>query len=374
MNEEQKEWYLIDESKQIDSPALLVYSERVADNIQAMLDMVGGDAEKLIPHVKTTKMAEVAKMLVDAGVDKFKCATIAEAEMLADTGARHVLIAYQLTGPKLARFRDLVAAYTWVEWASLIDNAESAEELGEAFAETTHKPAVYIDVNVGMNRTGHAANEELTQLYWQLCNDERFNLRGFHAYDGHLRDADVAVRQAKADAALAPLLAVIDQLESEGATRPALIVGGTPTFTVHANRPDVWCSPGTCVFWDWGYDDLLPEQPFEWAALLLTRIVSKPAPGIITTDLGHKAVAAENPIDRRVKFLNLSGYEVIGQSEEHLVLRVANWETLEVGNELYGVPYHICPTVALHDEANVIQANQFVMRWAVEARRRRLTY
>jgi len=367
-------WYELENPGQIDSPALLVYPARIAYNIETMLKMVDGEAEKLIPHVKTHKMAEVAKMQVDAGIDKFKCATIAEAEMLADTGARHVLLAYQLTGPKLKRFRELVLAYDWVEWASLVDSAQSAEELAEAFADTAYHPIIYIDVNVGMNRTGHPVNAELESLYQRLCADARFRLRGFHVYDGHLRDPDIIERKVKADAALAPIELLAGRLAEQGQVRPVVIAGGTPTFTVHADRPDVWCSPGTCLLWDWGYDDLLPEQPFEWAALLMTRVISKPSPGVITTDLGHKAVSAENPVNKRIKLLNLADYEVVGQSEEHLVLQVADWDSIQVGDVFYGVPYHICPTVALYDEACVIQEGELEGRWAIEARRRRLTY
>ncbi|MGV3558834.1 D-TA family PLP-dependent enzyme [Larkinella arboricola] len=366
--------YLIQNVQLIDSPALVLYPERIAHNIRTMLDMVDGDADKLIPHVKTHKMAEVAKMQVEAGITRFKCATVAEAEMLADTGARHVLIAYQLTGPKLHRFCELVQAYNWVEWASLVDNWVSAEELAHEFEKTTHKPVVYIDVNLGMNRTGHAVDEKLEELYRQLKADERFDVRGFHAYDGHLHNPDVTVRQAQADAALKPLEELADKLEEEGETRPLIVVGGTPTFSNHAHRPNVWCSPGTCLLWDWGYGDLLTEQGFEWAALLITRVVSKPAPGIVTTDLGHKAVAAENPLNKRVKFLNLNGYEITGQSEEHLVLQVSNWDAIQIGDVLYGVPYHICPTVALHDEAQIILDGEVAGRWLIDARKRRITY
>ncbi|WP_247236381.1 hypothetical protein [Telluribacter sp. SYSU D00476] len=45
--------------------------------------------------------------------------------------------------------------------------------------------------------------------------------------------------------------------------------------------------------------------------ILLTRVVSKPAPDSVATNLRHKAVAAENPIDRRIRFLNLEEYEVL---------------------------------------------------------------
>ncbi len=118
---------------------------------------------------------------------------------------------------------------------------------------------------------------------------------------------------------------------------------------------------------------MLQEQPFEFAAVLLTRVVSKPAPGLITTDLGHKSVAAENPISKRIFFLNLENYEVKSQSEEHLVVNVEDWDNIHVGDVLYGIPYHICPTVALYDEAYVIENRNFSEIWDIIARKKRIT-
>jgi D-serine deaminase-like pyridoxal phosphate-dependent protein len=117
----------------------------------------------------------------------------------------------------------------------------------------------------------------------------------------------------------------------------------------------------------------LAEQPFEFAAVLMTRIISKPAAGLITTDLGHKSVAAENPISKRIFFLNLSDYEVRSQSEEHLVVEAKDWENLHVGDVLYGVPYHICPTVALYDEALIVENGKVVDTWNITARKKKIT-
>ena len=61
------------------------------------------------------------------------------------------------------------------------------------------------------------------------------------------------------------------------------------------------------------------------------------------------------------------------QSEEHLVVEVKDWETIHVGDVLYGIPYHICPTVALYDEAKVIEKGIVVDTWKIEARKKRIT-
>ena len=150
-------------------------------------------------------------------------------------------------------------------------------------------------------------------------------------------------------------------------------MGGTPTFPTHAHRQNVECSPGTFVFSDWGYKHSFPDEPFEFAALVITRVISIVDEHTICTDLGHKSVAAENPLPR-VHFLNAPDVEPIGQSEEHLVLRVANAAQYQTGDILYGVPVHICPTVALYDKAYVVENNKIATEWNVVARKRSINF
>ena len=118
---------------------------------------------------------------------------------------------------------------------------------------------------------------------------------GLHAYDGHLNQSDRGERAAACDAAFASVSALREELLREGLPVPRVVCGGTPTFPLHARRADVECSPGTCVFWDASYARMLPDLNFLPAAVLLTRVVSKPSAARLCLDLGHKAVAAEMP-------------------------------------------------------------------------------
>src|SRR6266498_1664634 len=103
------EWFHIREIDKIDSPALVIFPERVKANIQTAISMVGVD--RLRPHVKTNKSAEASQLMLDTGITKFKCATIAEAEMLGIIVAPDVLLAYQPLGPKLQRFIELIKKF-----------------------------------------------------------------------------------------------------------------------------------------------------------------------------------------------------------------------------------------------------------------------
>jgi D-serine deaminase-like pyridoxal phosphate-dependent protein len=364
-------WYTLQNIEAVDSPALVIYPDRVKENIRLLKSMSKG-IEWLRPHVKTHKMAEVSRMLLEEGIYKFKCATIAEAQMLAMNGAKDVLLAYQPVGPKVHRLLQLVQKYPATTFSCLIDNKETAQEVGSTFAQAGATLNVFIDLNVGMNRTGIAPGPDSIQLYTIASQIEGTSLTGLHAYDGHLRETDYTRRKEKADKLFESVLTLADQIASLGYPYPVLVAGGSPTFPIHAQRDGVECSPGTFIFWDWGYQSILPEQEFIFAALLVTRIISVIDQQTLCLDLGHKSVAAENPLPR-VKFLNVPQAQPVSQSEEHLVVNVEDSRLHRVGDVWYGVPVHICPTCALYEYAYVARNEQICDKWAVIARNRSIS-
>jgi D-serine deaminase-like pyridoxal phosphate-dependent protein len=118
---------------------------------------------------------------------------------------------------------------------------------------------------------------------------------------------------------------------------------------------------------------MCPEQDFIPAAVLLTRVISLPDDGLITTDLGHKSVAAENEISRRVFFTDDPSLKAISQSEEHLVLKNEGTRSYAVGDILYGLPYHICPTVALYERMLTVEHGKQIGEWLTIARDRKIS-
>jgi D-serine deaminase-like pyridoxal phosphate-dependent protein len=364
-------WYEVSNIDSIDSPALIVYEERIKKNI-SLLQSIATDNAKLRPHVKTNKISEVCKMMMDAGISKFKCATIAEAEMLAMLNAKDVLLAYQPVGPKTFRLIHLIKAYPSTHFACLVDNIQSADILNKAAAENQLVLSVFIDLNIGMNRTGIKPEDAyaLADYIFSLSN---LLLKGLHAYDGHIRDADIHTRTQNSNNAFAAVTPLYDYLKKKTGKDFLIVAGGTPTFPVHALRNNVECSPGTFVFTDWGYKQGLADEPFDYAALVITRVVSIVNHQTLCVDLGHKSVAAENPLPR-IYFLNAPQAQPVGQSEEHLVLHVEDTAQYKIGDVLYGVPVHICPTVALYEKAFVVNNGRINKEWKVAARNRYINF
>ena len=356
----------------IDSPALLVLPSLVKKNIAEMIRMVG-DVNRLRPHIKTHKTAEGIRLMMDAGISKFKCATIAEAELLAMTGAKDVLLAHQPVGPRIARLQQLCIQYPQTLFSTITDNPDAAKQMGEVFGKQPQSMGIYIDINVGMNRTGIAPDEKALALYEGLMQIKGIHFMGLHVYDGQHRQADPVASETACDEAFQAVYGLIDLMESNGYPRPFIIAGGSPSFSIHAKKTDRDCSPGTNIFWDHGYGLICPEQDFVPAVQILTRVISLPAPNRICLDLGHKAVASENELAKRVFFPEHPELKPVGQSEEHLVLEVAPGNGFKPGDTLIGIPYHICPTVALHETLIAVEEDQVVGEWKVEARKRKIS-
>ena len=372
MNKEETPWYKLNDIDQIDTPALVVYKERVKSNIQLAIEMAG-DVARLQPHVKTHKSPDATKMLMAEGILKFKCATIAEAEMLAMAGAKKVLLAYQPGGPKIERFLSLVSQFKDTSFSCLVDNSGSAESIAKAAEDSGMVIGVYIDLNVGMNRTGIIPGEGALQLYRQIMGLKGLKLLGLHLYDGHIKHPEMDERKKACDEAFHKVEEMIETLLGKGHDYPEVIAGGSTTFPVHAKRERVTCSPGTFIYWDKGYATTLKEQHFQPAALVVTRIVSLPSSNKICLDLGHKSIASENELYKRVHFLDTPDLQFVSQSEEHLVLAASKDHPYKVGDVFYGIPYHICPTSALYERALVAEDNRVVTEWPILARARKIS-
>ena len=366
---DQKTWYEAVNINEYDSPALLLYPSRIKENIVKLIEKV--DTRRIRPHVKTNKMAEVSALMVEAGIKKFKAATIAEAEMLALIKAPDVLLAYQPTVPKIKRLIRLIQKYPDTQFSCLVDNENTAIAISDLFTSVNLTARIYIDLNLGMNRTG-IRPENAIGLIEKLLSTPALHILGLHAYDGHIKDRDINIRTEVCIRAFEPVSKLKHALEEIVGYSTTLIAGGSPTCFIHAEAGDRECSPGTFVFWDKGYSENLPEQPFDWAALVVSRIISIPAADMICIDLGYKSVASENPLPR-VYFLNAPEAIPIAHSEEHLVLKVPDSAIFNQGDILYGVPWHICPTVALYDQALIVENNTIVDSWNVIARKREIT-
>lgn len=360
------QWYELYEKCTVSSPALLVYPKRIQYNAELMLQLAK-DKERLRPHIKTHKMAEIIKIQLNLGIHKFKCATLAEAKLLAETGAPDVLLAMQPVSVHLSKYIDLIHKYPKTNFSTLIDNEQSLTEFKEVSTAKNLRLSIWLDINNGMNRTGIKPGKEAKDLYISIAKEPLLELKGLHVYDGHIHTSDPFQRTIKCDNDFEPVNILKKSLEKEGYPVSTIVAGGSPTFPIHSKRKGVELSPGTPLLWDEGYGNQYQDLDFLPAATLLTRIISKPEKDLLCFDLGHKAVASEMKLPR-VKFLGNHVFEQVSQSEEHLVVKCAKSESYRIGDICYALPVHICPTVSKYPKVHTVENNKISGSWTVSAR------
>ncbi len=366
-----KPWYSIDNEDDIPSPALLVYPDRIQENLRRMISLVG-DVTRLRPHVKTHKIPQIIAMKRALGIDKFKVATIAEAEMTASAGGKDILLAYQLVGPNIRRFVELIKRFPDTHFSALVDNPDSLSQIASYAKSQGVVACLYVDLNVGMNRTGIAPGPDAAELYKMLSDTEGVCAGGLHAYDGHLHESDLSKLQEQTRQAFEPVWELTDALKKGGFDVPKIIAAGTPTSSLLAKHQGIEVGLGTTVLWDSGQPEASPDLDFQNAAVLLARVISRPTANRICIDLGHKAVASEMA-QPRVRWFGLEDALIVTHSEEHMVVETPKRDAFPVGTVVYGIPRHICPTVALHHEVWCVKDRMAIEKWPVVARSRCIT-
>jgi D-serine deaminase-like pyridoxal phosphate-dependent protein len=366
--------YRLTDTENIMTPALVIYPDAVDANIDAALRLLGGDAERWRPHVKTAKIGAVMRRLTEQGVRNFKCATTLELVTACQAGATDVLLAYPAMGANARRVLAIAADLPRVAISVLIESSEQLEQWRGS------RVGIFLDINPGMNRTGIPQSD--TSLLLALAKEivsGGMRFRGLHYYDGHLGSEPPAQRTSAAQRGYDRLLEIIGEIERNGISIEEVVTSGTPAFPCAASYPGFrnaafrWrASPGTIVYSDATSLAQLPEGlGFRPAALVITRVVSHPKPGIITCDAGHKSVSADAGVPTCVV---LGHPELIpaSPSEEHLPMSVSSGESPSLGELLYLLPRHICPTVNNFDFALMVRNGQIESLENVGARGREM--
>lgn len=372
-------------SEAVITPALIYYRDLLRGNLEKAIETAHGAAH-LWPHVKSHKMADLIRMSMEQGVRRFKCATIAEAEMVASCGAEHIVLSYPLVGPNIERFIKLSEAFKDTHFYAIGDCLDMLSRLGTAAkASSLGNVDVLVDVNMGMDRTG-VPLAELVDFCGSCASINGITLKGLHCYDGHRTEHDYADRKAQSDHVDTELKPLLKSICKSHPTCSLVIIGGSPSFPCHTDfnltdgdetkDVEVYYSPGTIFVYDYGYSKKFPDLPYVPAAAILTRVISNPGRGIFSLDLGYKGVAAD-PDGIRGQLLGVDNCEEMFQSEEHWTFRMKPGhedECPKVGEEYFVIPTHICPTSALYPSVTVVENGEIVDEWEVTARNRKITY
>ncbi len=364
--------YRIREVENVLTPALAIYPEIVDRNIAITIELVGG-ADRWRPHVKTAKLAYVMRRLVGRGVTNFKCSTSLELHTACEAGARDVLLSYPAVGRAARRVLEIADAFPAVSVSALIESSEQIRFWKGG------RVGLFIDVNPGMNRTG-IDQSRIAEIIGLAHETETAGLefRGLHYYDGHMSKYELGERCRAARQGYDQLMKIAAAIIESGMLVREVITAGTPalpcTISYEPFRDAQFihrASPGTVVYSDC---TSLAQLPAEWgyrpAAVVVATVVSRPSAAVVTCDAGHKTVSADAgaPTCRPIGWADLMPLK---PSEEHLPMEVSDSAASPlIGETLYLVPRHICPTVNNFDHALIVERGEITSVERVSARGR----
>ena len=369
--------YRIARIDEVRTPALAVYPDIVDSNIAATLRLLGGDANRWRPHVKTTKLGFMMRRLVNHGIANFKCSTSLELSTVCEAGASDVLVAYPMVGANASRVREISQQFPNIDVSALVEGREHID------AWQGSGVSLFIDVNPGMNRTGieQERASEIVDIA-RAIQSAGLVFRGLHYYDGHLSAVDFPRRESAAHRGYDRLMEIVAAFEHEHIEIAEIITAGTPAFpctlsysAFSRGRFIHRASPGTIVYSDCSSLTQLPsEYGYRPAAIVVSTVVSRPAPGRFTCDAGHKTVSADSGVPT-CAVIGHPEFLPSKPSEEHLPIDVTDGSPMPgIGDELFLVPRHICPSVNNFDHALVVIDGRITSVERVTARGRDIPF
>ncbi len=351
--------YRLENANDLLTPALLIYPEIVDANIAATIRMAGNDPNRWRPHIKTAKIPAIVELMMAHGVLQFKCSTTLELLVACQSGAEDVLLAFPVMGANAARVKEIAARYPGTSVSVLVEDAQQAAVWKNSGI------GLFIDVNSGMDRTGidpKRAGEILA-----LAQELGLQFRGVHFYDGHMSGIPAAEREQHAHEGYGRLIQLIQRLEASGIHVPEVITSGTPAAPYAISYSPFRdadflhrISPGTVVFNDTTSLEQLPGYGYQLAVVVLSTVISRPKAAIITCDAGHKSVSADAGVPT-CAVLDHPNWKPLKPSEEHLPIEISEGAAPKLGEKIYLIPRHVCPTVNNFDEA------VFVVRGRVQS-------
>jgi 3-hydroxy-D-aspartate aldolase len=355
----------------LSTPCLLLEAEALEHNVAAMMALVRRHGRHLRPHVKAHKCTAIARRQLEAGAIGLCCATVREAEVMAETGLDGLLVTSPVTSPamveRLVRARDHVA-----DIAVVVDGEAGVDALA-AGTRADRPLGALVEIDVGQGRTGVTSAADAVRLARRIEALPQLRYRGIQAYYGHLQHVPTyADRKAKAAEQWARLRPFLDALRSEGLPPGIVTGGGTGTHLLDLEEgPFTEIQPGSYLFMDkqYGAVELAPgAAAFRTSLTIATRVISANQPGLAVLDAGFKAMATDaGPALVASGASADAAYQFMG--DEHGGLRIADGAARpEVGDLVRLVAPHCDPTVNMHDWLHVTQDGRLSDIWPIDAR------
>lgn len=349
---------------QIDTPALLIDVDVLERNLDTMAASLAKTDCGIRPHFKAHRILEICQRQIARGAHGVTCAKLGEAEVLAQNGIEHLLVANEVVGPlKWERLAHLARKH---RVSVAVDTLELARDTAAAMREHHATVGVLVDLNVGLNRCGITPGKPALELAQRVSEMKGLKFRGLMAYEGHAVLLPPAEKEAEVRRGIEQLTSTAQMCRDAGLEFKVVSAGGTGTWNYTSRMPGVTeLQAGTYSLMDILFHDDAGAA-FDYACTVLSTVISRPTEDRAITDAGKKAIHPSFGMSRAV---NRPGVELSALHSEHGVLELEDEaRNLKPGDRLQFIPYYLEGTVNLYDYAYAIQGGKLVGQWKVLGR------
>jgi D-threonine aldolase len=344
--------------RRLATPCLLVDAAAIEQNCECAGASAASRGLTIRPHVKAHKCTELLRrQLAVTGASGVACATVYEAEALAELGFGDVLLANEVVS-EAARAALVRAAGAAEEMRIVVDGPAGVACASSAAREAGRTIGVLIDVEVGTGRCGIAPEPRAIRAAIEdVRRHDGLRLDGAMAYDSRGNYASSGERAQMADSVRRAVEGVRNVLAEAGCTDAVVSGGSTGMWDLDQGLTELQL--GSYVLMEGRY--ACTALPFAPAVFCAATVISCRGSDHAVLDCGWKAVSAEmGPPVAPV------GHEVVRMADEHTVLRTD--VSLEVGDVVLLLPFHLDPTMNLHDRV-VALVGDHVEEWEIDLRR-----
>jgi D-serine deaminase-like pyridoxal phosphate-dependent protein len=347
---------------EIDTPALLLYMDKVEKNIKTMATYFADKPCKLRPHMKTHKIPLISHKQIEAGAIGITCAKLGEAKIFLEAGIRHVLIANEIVGR--TKIQRLIHLAGYGDLIVCVDQFENAEEISEAAGEQDRKINVLVEIDVGLGRCGVKPGKPALELVQKLSQLKHLGFRGVMGYEGGMFIENPEEKKKQTHECNQRLVETKELIERNGFPVEIVTAGGSNTFNLTGTYPGITdIQVGSYVTMD-RYNRYYGLH-FEQAVTVLATVISRPEKGRAVIDAGMKSLSSDNGLPSCTD----PGITVSRLNEEHGHIKIENPEyDLRVGYKIELIPSHGCTTIPFYDRYVVIRNDRVESVIEIQAR------
>ena len=331
---------------ELDTPVLLVDLDVMESNIARIAETCRKHGVQWRPHIKGMKVPAIAHKLLDAGAIGVTCAKLDEAELMAASGIKDILIANQVVGPqKIAR---LAGVARHADIIVTVDDPSNVEALEGACLEFGSKLRAVIEVDCGLHRAGVQPGEDCVRLAQQVARCTSLEFAGLMTWEGHAAPIkDTARKVSVVQESLEKLTRSAELCRSAGLQPKIVSCGGTGTYWMSVKQPGITeIQAGGGIFSDVRYATQFGlDHPY--ALTVLSTVTSRPTATRIICDAGKKSLSVDGALPVPI---GMDDQYELRMSAEHAVIELAAPNlSIKVGDVLVFVVGYSDTTVNLHD-------------------------